>query len=237
MQRYFSNEKKDNYLILNEDDIHHITHVMRMKESDNIQIVYNKKLYLCCIENVNEKIRFRIEKELEYYESLAPKIRLIIPLLKEQKLDLILQKSTELGVDEIVLAPFIRSIIRLDSKKEISKIERWKKIVKEASEQSMRIDMPTIRLISKFNEIENFDGVGIICSTTEKENNIKKYVQIHKKCDRINLVIGPEGGIDPKEEDYLESIGYKKATLGNQILRVETVPIYLLSIINYEFME
>ena len=93
MQRYFASEKKDKYFILNEDDIHHITHVMRMKDSDNIQIVYNKKLYLCCIENVNENIRFKIEKQLESYENLAPKIRLIIPLLKEQKLDLILQKS------------------------------------------------------------------------------------------------------------------------------------------------
>ena len=56
-------------------------------------------------------------------------------------------------------------------------------------------------------------------------------------CDKINLVVGPEGGLTEKEEEKLNKMGYESITLGNRILRVETVPLMLLSIINYEFME
>ena len=58
-----------------------------------------------------------------------------------------------------------------------------------------------------------------------------------KNCDRINVVVGPEGGISPKEEELLESLGFTRVSLGNRIMRVETVPLYILSIFNYEFME
>ena len=94
MQRYFSKEKIDNCFILNDDDIYHIRTVMRMKDNDNIIVVYDKKAYLCCIENVKENIQIRAEKELEKVDYKTPNITLIIPLLKEQKMDLILQKST-----------------------------------------------------------------------------------------------------------------------------------------------
>ena len=58
-----------------------------------------------------------------------------------------------------------------------------------------------------------------------------------KTCDKINLVIGPEGGLDELEEEMLNKMGFESITLGNRILRVETVPLFLLSVINYEFME
>ena len=58
-----------------------------------------------------------------------------------------------------------------------------------------------------------------------------------KNCDRINLVVGPEGGLSDKEEEELNKMGFDSITLGNRIMRVETVPLFLLSIINYEFME
>jgi len=73
-----------------------------------------------------------------------------------------------------------------------------------------------------------------------KENKIndiiKKYLSDNKNYNRVNIVIGPEGGITPKEEEYLNSIGFKSISLGNNIMRVETVPIYILSVINYENM-
>ena len=62
-------------------------------------------------------------------------------------------------------------------------------------------------------------------------------LQSHKSYDKINIVIGPEGGISPKEEEYLNSIGFKSVSLGKNIMRVETVPLYILSVLNYENME
>ena len=59
----------------------------------------------------------------------------------------------------------------------------------------------------------------------------------NRNCDTINIVIGPEGGLSNEEEDYLNNIGYDSVTLGKRIMRVESVPLFLLSIINYEYME
>lgn len=237
MQRYFSKEKIDNRFILNEDDLYHIKTVMRMKDNDNIIVVYDKKAYLCCLENVKENIQILIEKELEKVDYKTPNITLIIPVLKEQKMDLILQKSTELGVTEII--PFIasRSVVKLNEKDYSKKLERWGKIVKEAAEQSHRIDIPNITSIKTINELNGIGGIKVVCSTKEKVKNIKLVMKNIETCDKINLVVGPEGGLTELEEEKLNKMGFESITLGSRILRVETVPLMLLSIINYEFME
>ena len=240
MQRYFSEIKNGEYFELKKDDIRHIKTVMRMKDNDNIEVVYNKNVYLCCLENVKEIVKIKIKKELKIEGKNTPEITIIIPLLKENKLDLILQKSTEMGIDKIILIPMERSIIRLEDKKVDKKIDRWNRICKEASEQSMRTTIPQIKLINSLKEVSNLDGLNLVCSTVEKKNNIKKELLSLKKnrnYDKINLLIGPEGGISPSEEEFLVSSGYKRVTLGNYIMRVETVPMFLMSIINYEFME
>lgn len=130
-----------------------------------------------------------------------------------------------------------RSIIKLDKKKEEKRIERWSRICKEASEQSMRVTIPVITEVKKINDILTLDGAKMLCSTVEKENTIKMFLQSHKKCDRIIIVVGPEGGISPKEEEIFKKNDFISVTLGNRIMRVETAPLFVLSAINYEFME
>lgn len=240
MQRYFSSIKKDNYFKLGNDDIYHIKTVMRMKDSDEIEVVYNENVYLCCIENVKENIKIKIKEEQKKYKNNTPFVTLIIPLLKENKLDLILQKSTEMGVNKIIILPMERSIIRVDGGKINKKIDRWNRILKEASEQSMRVNIPELMFLNSIKEIVNIEGLKLICSTSETKNNIKSVLTPLKKdnnCDKINLVIGPEGGISIKEEEYLVENGFSRITLGSNIMRVETVPLFLMSVINYEFME
>lgn len=237
MQRYFSKEKIDNHFILRLDDIYHITKVMRMKDNDKIEVVYDKKLYLCCLENVNSDIKIKIQKEEQNEEFSDKEIILAIPLLKEQKMDLILQKSTELGVSKIIPIYLERSIIKVKTGEESKKLDRWKRIVKEASEQSHRLDIPVITDIKHIDELDNIDALKVICSTVEKEKNIKNLLLSNTQCDRILVVIGPEGGLSNKEETYLRKIGFQGVSLGKRIMRVETVPIFILSVLNYEFME
>lgn len=236
MQRYFSNIKNDDKFILNSDDLYHIKTVMRMRDGDKIEVVYEKQVYLCCIQYVNNDIEVSILKVEENKNNKEPYVSLILPFLTEQKLDLILQKSTELGVNEIILTDFERSKIKLDEKKKENKLNRWGKIVKEAAEQSMRIDIPIIKIMSK-KDIYNLDGLKIICSTLEKEKTIKNVLKKEINYVKILIVVGPEGGISPSEEEEYYENGFIKITLGHQILRVETVPIFILSNIRYEFME
>ncbi|MBQ9181423.1 MAG: 16S rRNA (uracil(1498)-N(3))-methyltransferase [Bacilli bacterium] len=233
MQRYFAKSKNKDKFILNESDYHHIKNVMRMKDNDLLEVVLDNKLYECHLDNY-EVI---LDKEIVLDVKNNKQITLILPLLQEQKMDLVLQKSTELGVNKIIPIITSRTKVKLDKDKEIKKIKRWASICKEASEQSKRIDIPVIESVKKLKELSNLDGLKLICSTTEASNNIRNSLQKHKKCDIINVVIGPEGGFEKSEEDYLVNIGFEKVTLGNRILRVETAALFLLSVIEYEFME
>lgn len=236
MQRYFATDKTDEKIILSDDDIHHIKRVMRMKNNDIIEVVFDNILYTVEITNI-ENMDMKIIETINQKDDKYPYITLIIPALKEQKMDLILQKCTEIGVGKIIIAPFERSIIKLDERKEKVKLERWKKICKEASEQSMRVNIPLITMENNLNFLDDIDGLKLICSTNEKDNYIKSVLKNSDECDKITLVIGPEGGITCKEEAYYEIKGFKKITLGSQIMRVETVPIFLTSIIRYEYTE
>lgn len=236
MQRYFAHSKNGNNFSLKNDDIYHIKTVMRMKDSDKIIVVYENIPYLCELENVNQELKINIKEQLEIKKDKLPKITLIIPLLKEQKMDLILQKATELGVNEIIPIILSRSVIKIDDKKENNKLDRWRRIVKEASEQSHRNEIPLITNIKKIEELELKD-LNIVCSTREQANNIKYTLKNNNSCDTINVVVGPEGGLTEKEEEILIKKGFEAVTLGTRIMRVETVPIYIMSIINYEYLE
>ncbi len=237
MQRYFANKKIDNTFILNNDDLFHIKTVMRMTDNSKIEVVYQHQVYICHLENVNKNIKIIIDilKKEDHINSLE--ITLVVPLIKEQKMDLILQKSTELGVHKII--PFIaeRSIIKLDEKKEINKIDRWQKICKEASEQSKRVDVPIVTSVKSLSDLLNYNGKKLVCSTKKDVNYIKMVLQNKAEYDKLIIVIGPEGGLSEKEEKFLVENGFLPVSLGNRIMRVETVPLFLLSVINYEMME
>ena len=237
MQRYFSNKLINDNFELQDDDFYHITKVMRMKSDDWVEVVYDKETYLCCLEIVNKKAYAKIRSTIEQGQKVLTEKILIIPILKEQKMDLILQKATELGVDKIIPVAMERCVVRVDSNNEAKKLDRWNRICKEASEQSKRVTIPIISNVKRLKDLENLEGLKIVCSTTEQKNNIKMFLQSHRTYDKIIIVIGPEGGLSLSEEEYLNDIGFSSVTLGKQIMRVETVPIFILSVINYENME
>ena len=233
MQRYFVKEKQDNYLILDTSDIHHIKNVMRMNVGDKIECIYNKTLYICeILDLTSEKVKI-IEECPDNNESLYD-VTIAVALVKEQKMDLILQKLTELGISKIIPVSMERSIVKLDNQKFTKKKERWIKICKEAAEQSKRNSIPEITDIHTVKQLENLSyNKKFICSTRNPENLVNNYLQNKESCATMIFVIGPEGGISPKEEDLLESFGYIPITLGKRIMRVETAAIYIASIINF----
>ena len=236
MQRYFATKKVENNFILDDKDLHHIKNVMRMKDNDNIEVVYEQKLYKCQVNYDNGLSVTIIEEIISLSNNKNKKISIIVPVLKENKMDFILQKSTELGVDEIIPIITERTLIKLNDK-ENKKIERWNRICKEASEQSMRLDIPKITKVKKINDLNNLEGLKIVCSTQQNSITLKKLLQQDNKYNEIFIVIGPEGGLSINEEKKLNELGFISTSLGNNILRVETVPLTILSMINYEYMK
>ena len=173
MQRYFAKEKLGNLFILGNDDLYHIRTVMRMKDNDKVYVVYDKITYICCLENVKNDIKIKVVEELKNESENELEVTLFLPLLKEQKMDLVLQKATELGISKIVPITTSRSIIKLNDGKEDKKLERWRRICKEASEQAHRNTIPEVTSIMNIKNISNIDGLNLVCSTVEKEKNIK----------------------------------------------------------------
>ncbi len=231
MQRYFSSKKENNLFTLSSNDMYHIKKVMRMKPNDIIEVVYDESLYICTLDSdYNVVISDKINKD----NTKTKHVTLCIPLLSDQKFSFILQKATELGVDEIIPVMTNRSIAKINDVDK--KLTRWNSICKEASEQSKRLDIPSISTIKKIDDL-SISGLKIVCSTKENLKTIKNVLQNNTKCDKMVLMVGPEGGLEDIEEEKLVNLGFIPVTLGKNILRVETVPIYLLSVINYLELE
>lgn len=235
MQRYFVNKIEDSTFTLSNDDTYHINKVMRMNISDKIEVVYDKRLFISEIIELIPYVKCRILNEVQEQVSETPEITIIQSLVKDNKLELIFQKSTELGVKEIVLYEADRSIVKIkDSNK---KLERWNKIIKEASEQSKRLEIPKLEKIINLRELKklNYD-YKFLCTVNENTKTIKEELQNVGLNDRIIFVVGPEGGFTELEEKELIDSGFISISLGNNVLRTETASLFILSAVNYEFM-
>lgn len=235
MQRYFIDTKEDIF-DLSSDDSYHITKVMRNKIGDKIEVVIDKELYICEIVSLDKNVSVKKLEKQKQDSELPCYVTIAQSLVKEQKMDLILQKSCELGVSEIIPINTTRSVVKLD-KKETKKIDRWNKILKEASEQSKRIVIPKVNEILDIKDLANLDyDIKILCTVNELSTSIKKVLSKDLKDAKIILVIGPEGGFTDKEEEILINSGFISTSFGNRVLRTETASLYALSIINYILM-
>ncbi len=233
MQQYFA---KNKVLELEDSDYHHIKNVMRMKIGDVIKVVYDGVSYECKLTNVSNKSSFDvISKNKKEEDNLM--VDVAFSLIKEQKLNYLLQKTTEVGVNELFPVNAKRSVVKINREKELSKKDRWQKICKEAAEQSFRSNVPVVNSVCELTDLTKKEyDLKLLCSLNKNTKNIKKVLPNDNKCVKILLVVGPEGGFDSKEEEYLLKNGFISVSLGNNVLRAETAPVVALSMIKYEFM-
>lgn len=233
MQQYFA---KNEQLELEDGDYHHIKNVMRMKTGDKIKVIWNNKAYECKITKVGKTISFEVLNTLPIKEQ-GVLVDVAFSLIKEQKLNYLLQKTTELGVNKLIPLNTKRSVVKIEKNKENQKKERWQKICKEAAEQSFRFNVPKIDDVLTLQDLvcKDYD-LKLLCSLDKSSKNIKKVLEKNNKCVKILLVVGPEGGFEPLEEDYLLKNGFIGISLGSNVLRAETAPVALLSMIKYEYM-
>lgn len=237
MPRFFVSREQitDDLISVTGSDVNHIKNVLRMGKGDSLLICDGEGTdYKCEIsELLKDQILLKILTSQPSKSELKQKFYLFQGLPKSDKMELIIQKATELGIFEIIPVKCARSIVKVDEKKEGKKIARWQQISESAAKQSGRGLIPKIHTPMPFNKaIEYSISSDLILIPYEKSLNIeetRKLISAARDKKSISIFIGPEGGFEEKEIEFAQNSGALAITLGSRILRTETAGISLLS--------
>ncbi|WP_391201977.1 16S rRNA (uracil(1498)-N(3))-methyltransferase [Psychrobacillus sp. L4] len=245
MQRYFTNEQIDenNNITITGEDAHHMIQVMRMSPGDEVYVVAENRTYtMTIVEGSAKSVLLKAEEKLEQTNEMPLKVSIVCGLPKGDKLELITQKATELGMHTLYPFAAKRSIVKWDKQKNEKKIARLQKIAKEAAEQSHRSYIPNIHTPISFEELlevgTTYDVKFVADEEDAKLEHRQKFAeQLKKVHDKksILIVFGPEGGLDRSEIKSLLENDFQPISLGPRILRTETAPLYALAAISYEY--
>ncbi len=219
------------------EDEKHIKTVLRAREGEEVTLCDGEGMdYQCRIASLERGVLLDILSKEVCETEPKTKITLYQGLPKADKMELIIQKCVELGVDRIVAVSTERAIVKLD-KKEGKKLERWQKIAEAAAKQSGRGKIPEIcQQVLKFKEAvaeaKTLDGA-IIPYEKEQETGIREFVRKFEGTS-VGVFIGPEGGFAEEEIALAKENGITSVTLGKRILRTETAGMTTVGILLYE---
>lgn len=221
-------------------DVNHIKNVLRMRPGDEIVLRNgcDDKRYLCCIAAFGgDEVCCKVLETEKSSVELPSKIFLFQGLPKGDKMETIIQKAVELGVYEIIPVMCKRTVVKLDEKKEKSKLIRWQGIAEAAAKQSKRERIPQIRNIMEFQDAMVYSrcaGVRVIpYELWEGMDQTREILGGLKPGRDVAVFIGPEGGFTQEEIQHAMEEDICPITLGKRILRTETAGMAVLSIIMY----
>ncbi|SHI37845.1 16S rRNA (uracil1498-N3)-methyltransferase [Clostridium cavendishii DSM 21758] len=242
MHKFFTpaNLFTETHATIEGDDVKHIYKVLRITQGEEV-VVNNLegKEFLGQVEEVNKKeVLVKLLKPMDINNESSLNVYLFQGLPKAAKMDLIVQKGTELGIKEII--PIITDRVDVKLKGEFKKLDRLQRIALEACKQSKRTFIPNVKEPIEFSDMvvrlkemdlvvvpyENATGYGVksMMNTLQNKESIKN----------IGIVIGPEGGFEQTEINNLKDEGAHIVTLGPRILRTETAGFTCLSLLQYE---
>ena len=229
------------------DDVKHIMKVLRLAPGEEV-ILNNCEgtEYLAKIDRVNkQEVILDIIETIEGSNESDIKIILYQGLPKSQKMDLIVQKGTELGIYEF--KPVITSRVDVKLKGEFKKLDRLNRISLEAAKQSKRGVVPKVLDPMNFNDVlEEMDSLDLMLVPYENAegfgiktliNNFKKENINLNDIKTVGILVGPEGGFEEAEIIKLKDKGAHIITLGKRILRTETAGFVAASLIQYELSD
>ena len=236
MHRFYADPENciDSVVSLPEEDARHACTVLRMKPGQQAEIIMDGERWSAEMLSVSPKdVRLRLLSRLPSTEP-AVSVTLYQGLPKSDKMDFIVQKAAELGVSRIVPVLMDRCVSRPDPKDSVRKVERWRKIVREAGKQSGRCLIPQVSEILTLKQVLNDPAlpvVNIVPWENTGDNGPLSFSKSHPFISSIGILIGPEGGIDAEEISLLQSSGFIPVTLGKRILRTETAGLAAVSAI------
>jgi 16S rRNA (uracil1498-N3)-methyltransferase len=240
LHRFFLSTKNitENILSIFQPEYHHIVDVLRYKEGDNI-ILFDgegKEYYGVVVSVDNEAKVVKVDiRTIKNEETLRPLI-LAQSMIKASNMDLIVQKATELGVTHIYPLFTKNSVIKIEGKQALVKVDKWKRTAEEASKQCGRSWLPHIDRIWSFDAaLEALDKVNnkIICAISSEAKKLKEVSDIDRGSTAV--MIGPEGDFTSDEVKKAIAYGWQPVNLGKTILRAETAAISALGVLSYKF--
>jgi 16S rRNA (uracil1498-N3)-methyltransferase len=225
---------------LREEDQTYIRSVLRLKKNDHLTVFDGQgNEYQAMVNSIQANLTV-VEILKKYPLQDKPlRITLLQALPKAGKMDFIIQKATELGVDGIIPFQSARCVSRLTDDKKKQKASRWQKIAVEAARQCGRADVPVVSPCVDFEEMISCGerkGVKIIFWEEETQTGLSDVLRRQHSdwAEEFFIVVGPEGGFLKEEVDRAREAGFQSVSIGRQILRVETAVLAILAIIQYE---
>jgi 16S rRNA (uracil1498-N3)-methyltransferase len=226
---------RDGSAVLPPSQAHHLRHVLRMGSGDIVEVFDGEgNGYIGTVEIHGADICIRIQSSLPDQKS-AISITLAAALIKSAKFEWMLQKTTELGIDKIIPLKTRFGEIQIADNKIENRLERWNRIVQEASKQCRRCTAPQVRkplIFQEFLEIEEMAAYSKFLFYENAESYWRPDQVLLS--DRIVLCLGPEGGWDEDEVVLAKKAGYQIYSLGSRTLRAETASIAALAIIQHQ---
>jgi len=228
-------------ILIPEKEANHITKVLRMKEGDRIIIFDGKgKEFESIIDKVSYKeVWVRIIKNLSSRPLSPLKITLAQAAVKGPALDYILQKATELGVNDVVFFYSERTVVKLNTDNLGKKMIRWQEIIKSASRQCGRAFLPDLKPPISFEDFvkgaTNKNTLPLILWEREEKHTIKDLLKSVHPVPHVIVVVGPEGGFTDDEIHFAKRYDFRLLSIGRRVLRSDTASIALLSILQYEW--
>ncbi len=241
MHRFFiqHSQIQGSRLYVEGPDVNHIKNVLRMKRGDQVMVSDGEGMqYLCALESFTDGlVWFEIVDTWKENRELSSKLYLFQGLPKSDKMELIIQKATELGVYEVVPVVTGRTVVRLDEKKAQKKTARWNAIAESAAKQSGRSRIPRVREAMTFSEaLASAGELDVLLIPYEKAEGMEATRQVIegiRSGQSVGIFIGPEGGFEEAEVEQAVALGAAPVTLGRRILRTETAGFVMLSMLLY----
>ncbi|MDD4238192.1 MAG: 16S rRNA (uracil(1498)-N(3))-methyltransferase [Desulfotomaculaceae bacterium] len=242
MPRFFVSPEqiKSGRVTITGPDVLHIVKVLRLGTGDNLTVLDGRgKVYEAVVEQTGrEAVICAVISESDAGDAPAVRITLVQGLPKGDKMDLIVQKATELGVWRLIPLVCERSVVKLIGDKPQRRLERWQRIALEAAKQCRRPDIPEVLPPFEWEEVLTGMPDGTVALIPWEEENLeplKKALRESEPKGDVYVFIGPEGGFASAEVELARSHGIRPVTLGPRILRTETAGLAVLAMILYQF--
>lgn len=220
-------------------DLHHLRDVLRLSPGDEIAVADSSaKQAVARLTSVDESAA-SAEVVRALPDIFEPDVTLIQGLSRGPKMDLVMQKATEIGIRRISPLVMKRSVVKLDARERRDRADRWRKIVAEAAKQSQRATLPKIDEPRDFAQLDDvLAGLDVVLVPWEESDGAGVGEALCRagatSTSRVGIVIGPEGGMEPAEVEALMARGAVPVTLGPTILRTETAAIVATALVAYE---